>query len=501
MLALRGSGAAGGPGLSPIVGVHADSRARRPIAVVTALLLVWTIAPGHAGAMLAGASPAGSGPVGAAPVGMAATATHSISGTVTDAAGRPVRGIRVDVLEYPNPDHQASATTAADGTYTAPGLPPGEYTLMFTDPSGTYPTSFWVKGGFTLDLGAEDSVTIRSANVTGIDVAYPPVRRLAGTVTAADGKPIAGADVAACPSLPNYTSPDDPACRHATTAADGTFSLTVVAYDYAIRVSDAGAAPGQERIMAQWYTTTGDIAGAPEVVQVDADVSGLAVRLLPLARVSGRLTIVGSRHARSVTICRAVGMPLCFGGFTRSDGPATIDYTAASEKTKVVIQLDSPGIGGAATLDEIRALPGFWSRNGVVADRARATVVDLTAGDATGIDATLRPMTVGIHAGASRSGSFGSMPVTVAKGSKVTLRIGLGTGFSRMKVVVQAAPLDARGRPGAFRDLETRTVAADGTVVFTTTVSRSSAFRAIYIPPEGVMGNQDPSVVVIAKVR
>jgi len=58
--------------------------------------------------------------------------TAILYGTVTDAdTGAPIEGIDVDCNGYTD-------TTAPDGTYRIENIPPGTYSVLFTDPSGRY---------------------------------------------------------------------------------------------------------------------------------------------------------------------------------------------------------------------------------------------------------------------------------------------------------------------------------------------------------------------------
>ena len=77
-----------------------------------------------------GAAGAGAAPAPAAASSAPTAAANSLSGTATDAGGAPLAGV---VIAVTGPAH-ASTTTAADGTYTLTGLPPGIYTVSATKP-------------------------------------------------------------------------------------------------------------------------------------------------------------------------------------------------------------------------------------------------------------------------------------------------------------------------------------------------------------------------------
>jgi len=57
--------------------------------------------------------------------------TATLYGTVTNDTGAPIGGIDVNCNGYTD-------TTAPDGTYRIENIPPGEYSVIFTDPLGRY---------------------------------------------------------------------------------------------------------------------------------------------------------------------------------------------------------------------------------------------------------------------------------------------------------------------------------------------------------------------------
>jgi hypothetical protein len=63
----------------------------------------------------------------------------SVSGKVTDKAGNPIAGISVNV----SATFTRYATTAVDGTYTVRGVDAGQATVVFFDPTNTYPLQYY----------------------------------------------------------------------------------------------------------------------------------------------------------------------------------------------------------------------------------------------------------------------------------------------------------------------------------------------------------------------
>lgn len=142
----------------------------------------------------ASADPSATGVVAAAKPA-AAPAKGSISGQVTDAAGRPLEGVGILVATN---DGQSAGTpgypsTRADGTYSVSGLAPGQYAVCFL-PNDTY--SRECLGDVAFGLPIETLVTVRGAQkVRGVDAVLTPKVSLSGRITAPSGAPVPAATV------------------------------------------------------------------------------------------------------------------------------------------------------------------------------------------------------------------------------------------------------------------------------------------------------------------
>jgi 5-hydroxyisourate hydrolase-like protein (transthyretin family) len=111
----------------------------------------------------------------------------SISGVVRSTSGAPIGGITVSShrVESGEWTEVPAVTTAADGSYTIPGLEPGDYRLVFSSPDG-----MWVTQGFdgfnTSDLVLDDRFTpvlVDTSPVTGIDAVLYRSSSISGRVT------------------------------------------------------------------------------------------------------------------------------------------------------------------------------------------------------------------------------------------------------------------------------------------------------------------------------
>jgi hypothetical protein len=115
-----------------------------------------------------------------------AAADGSLSGKVTGAAsGNPVANVAVKVYES-GAGHVASATSAANGTYTVSGLAPGSYEIEFVPSSAAYLTQYY---GGAASLEASTPVTVtKGATTAGINAALKAPGEITGTVTSAATK-------------------------------------------------------------------------------------------------------------------------------------------------------------------------------------------------------------------------------------------------------------------------------------------------------------------------
>ncbi len=421
----------------------------------------------------------------------AAPTTYSITGSVKNVSATAVPGIAVaacySAFDLHTDPCSPAATTAADGRFTVSGLAARAYVVMVSDPAKRYPPGWYAPGGFAIDHRVATKVPIGTASViTGIDVVYPAIFRLSGRITGPDGSPMPGAIVSPMPADILEVSDN----MRVPTGGDGRFSAPVVGGPYWIYVSDES--PTAPRFYDQPYRAGGATSGPATVVWVAADVTGLDLRLQPASRISGHVR--GAVADVEISGCPTLPTGSCEGiGFQQQ---AAFDYAIAVAPTKVVVRVN--GSGYTSTL------PGFWTKAGLVPDRAHATVLDVTRTDATGVDFTAVALVTGIHAGTVTSGSFFTKPFSVKRGTSVTLKITLAKGFAGAKVQVQAAVFDAKGVPGLFKTIATKTVAANGTIFYTTKVATMTGYRARYVPPkEFVDDNITPaySVNIVVRVK
>ena len=129
----------------------------------------------------------------------------SVSGTVTSQADVALGGIEVRLLSVVEnggaieEDLVSEVTTSGGGAYAFTGLLPGEYTLRFHDPAGTYPDQYLGETAalqdaerFTLETGDAEVVDAALLDEDGFrDYRSGPL----GSVVDAEGDPLEGATV------------------------------------------------------------------------------------------------------------------------------------------------------------------------------------------------------------------------------------------------------------------------------------------------------------------
>ena len=208
----------------------------------------------------------------AAQADMVLAGSGQVTGSVTDAVGEPLAGIRVSAYRslsggWPE---QSAAFTGTDGAYVIGALPAGDYRIGFLDPSGANATEYYrdtpdFDSALALSLGA-------GATLAGVDAELAAVGALSGQVSDPSAVPLAGILVVA--------HRDDGSgfaqVAFNQTDAGGAFAFT-------------GLAPGTYRLQCidnsglhreTWYVDGADLAAAQDIpLAGGGDVTGLNVTL------------------------------------------------------------------------------------------------------------------------------------------------------------------------------------------------------------------------------
>jgi hypothetical protein len=210
----------------------------------------------------------------------------TIWGKVVDSSGAAVSGIRVHAAGTPS---SYQTTTGASGTYSLMVDVNTSYVLSFRDDQGTYATVWYKAGSYSFLV--EDATPINVAtdpiNVDMTMIANTPV---SGRVLDADDAPVSGAVVAAYWSGSLRAS--------STTAADGSYSLSLHPGTYGLKISKSGYA-------TVWYKAGSyafDSSLATPVVVGSSEVTVGDARMPGTVHITGTVTNVSSTGLANIEV-------------------------------------------------------------------------------------------------------------------------------------------------------------------------------------------------------
>ncbi|KRB73009.1 hypothetical protein ASE01_19725 [Nocardioides sp. Root190] len=152
------------------------------------------------------------------------TATATITGSVSDLAGAPASGVRVQAMALESGDWIgiADSWTDSSGAYELSGLRPGIYTLGFRTSDRRHAATF-LGGGFRLS-SARRVVVNEGVTIADQDGSLAATAQVRGTVRL-DGMALAGKPIRVDSVSPDYAYSDDEV-HYFLTSAGGTFNLT-----------------------------------------------------------------------------------------------------------------------------------------------------------------------------------------------------------------------------------------------------------------------------------
>lgn len=223
--------------------------------------------------------------------------TGGIAGTVTDASTTtPLAGIEVDVFASGG-GFAAQVCTGSGGTYSAPGLTSGSYTVAFAPHNGfcgvlrNYQPQYY--SGAT-SAGTATPVTVMGGTTTsGIGAALHPGGIMTGTVTdASSSSPIAGVEVDVYDSSHAYV-------EELCTGSGGTYSAPGLASgNYTVEFQTTGVSCDSLNYVTQYYGGQASAGSATPVgVTAGATTSGIGAALQPGGIITGSVTDASSSGA------------------------------------------------------------------------------------------------------------------------------------------------------------------------------------------------------------
>jgi hypothetical protein len=315
------------------------------------------------------------------PMGVAAdTPTGSITGTVHGPAGAPVAGQQVVAQGFPDTSLYYYANTATDGTYTLSGVAAGTYYMAVRVSAGALPTGYVSGSGLTPYGPLASVVTVGTASTT-VNVHVPAGYAISGTVTAG-GSPLSGIRLFLCGALDGAMPASSVTyCGHATTAADGTYSVAALPGPYTVAFYDS-----TNTYPFTYYSTAGatlDGAAATILTVTKATIGGIDVDLAKaatfVASIAGRVTDGSSSPLSGIDVdaCSAASPAECASATTNTDGIYTVSGLAPGSYT---VAFGDPNAAHAG---------GFYGSSGFTATLAGATPVAVASSAVTGIDVQL----------------------------------------------------------------------------------------------------------------
>ena len=255
---------------------------------------------------------------GATTVGINARllAGGTISGKVTNAAGKPFPGVLVQAqgagIGF------GSARTLSNGGYTIIGLAADTYTVSFEANSGNY-IEQWYKGQPTVSTATPVPLTAGGA-VSGINAKMLPGGTIAGRVTNTSGEVLAGIciEVRAVGEGGAFFS------ASGTTLANGRYSIpTVPAGIYAVGFSNCSS--NRANYAPQWSGGSATYSSAKGVaVRGAKTTSGVNAEMPAGGSISGRVTSTKGRPLKGICISASSQNGSTGSATTSADGSYTV---------------------------------------------------------------------------------------------------------------------------------------------------------------------------------
>jgi sugar lactone lactonase YvrE len=263
------------------------------------------------------------------------SATGGISGLVADAAGNPLSGATVQLVEAP----QFVTTSAADGSFSMSGVAPGVYTVRAQLLGySVAQKSANVTAGTTVDVG---TLTLAAASLTAT---------LTGHIQNVNQSPITNAVITVGPVFATTNSAGN---YILTGLPPGPATITVAAPGYQTVTASTSLAGGQTYVLSPTLYSTAPPANSVTGKIVDAKTS---------AAISAAHVAIGTQTATT----------LADGTFTLTGvnaGSFSMSVTASNYLGATVTGLLADGVNNVGTIS-LTPAPTTSSLGGTVTDSA-----------------------------------------------------------------------------------------------------------------------------------
>jgi hypothetical protein len=310
---------------------------------------------------------------GATGVNAILSAGYAISGRVTSNGVDAIAGICVNVNDGLG-NWVGGRMTNPDGTYETEPLAPGQYRVQFSD---CVPPATWLGEWYDdkPDFGAATPIAITASPVTGIDAQLAAGRVISGTVT--DGS--AGVS-GLCVNANDATQPNPSPSPYGTaTGPGGSYTLAVPPGQYKVSFQDCRPSPA---LVGEWWDDKPDFQSATTIDVRTADATADAA-LAAGRTISGRVTIEGT----------STGIQGACIGVNSAAPPLDMPEGWANTQADGTF-VTSPVPAGSYKLFISHCGPdpqyiGEWFDG--KPDFETATPIDLSTGNATGLQIALAP--------------------------------------------------------------------------------------------------------------
>lgn len=217
-----------------------------------------------------------------------------ITGSVTNATGEPLIGVRVNAVMTRGAEENTARAAARPrftddrGFYRIYGLPPGTYVVftrsaLFPDPTPYDRDTPTYHPSSTRETAAEVTVT-SGGEASGVDIRYRGDR----------GHAVSG-------SLSGSSVPDSSSVSYMVALTNTATGVVRSDADFfRERFAIYGVADGEYEITVRWLLPSNEevIASSPRrVVVKGADVGGVELRLLPMGSIAGRFALEATLDA------------------------------------------------------------------------------------------------------------------------------------------------------------------------------------------------------------
>lgn len=250
--------------------------------------------------------------------------TGSISGTLLDAAGKPLPGAHVGL--HTGDDNPGVKTTDDDGRYSFDTVLTGDYTISFTIDGGA---TQWAHGKGS--QATATAITVRAGQNTIVDERFGATGSIAGRFTDADGRGLAGHTVEV--SAPGN---DDDLLFQVETDAQGNYRINdVLAGEYVVGFRN-------QRTWRRQYAYGKTTAAAADLITVRAGET-TTVNDTRLASAQLRVTARDAATGASVSnICVWVSGPAEGGDCTT--GPEIVVGDLGPGSYQIMVNANEGGL-------------------------------------------------------------------------------------------------------------------------------------------------------------